>query len=63
MIEHKVRRLNCSNDECVQRLREAAERAFEAGDIAASLRLMKFVPSDAQADRPQTPAPAGTDFS
>jgi hypothetical protein len=63
MIEQKVLRLGCSQDECVKRLREHAERAFEAGDIETALRYMKFVPSDAPADLPQTPALAGTDFS
>lgn len=63
MIEQKVRRLGCSHDECVQRLHDYAERAFEAGDIEKVRLYMEIIRPDAPADLPQTLALNGTDFS
>lgn len=64
MVEQKVRRLGCSQDECVQRFRERAEQDFDVGDVEAALRFMKFVPQlERPADRPLTPPPSDMDFS
>lgn len=63
MHEQKVLRLGCSQDECIQRLRERAEQAFDDGDIDAALRLMRFVPEpDVPADRPLTLPPIDMDY-
>jgi len=64
MVEQKVLRLGCTQEECIQRFRERAEQAFDAGDIEAALRFMQFVPQpDAAPDRPLTPPPSDMDFS
>jgi len=65
MTEQSVNRLSCSHSDCVQRFRERARLASQAGDVKSALQYMQFVPQVPQEDRdrPKTPPPADFDFS